>query len=717
MNQQSSIKKLESNVSNRDSIRPRMLLLLLAIIVSCSLVFEPSAAAQSATGRVIKGNTPGIVSVGKHLGREDASKKISVTLWLQLHNRALLDNFAEQLYDKNSPNYRHWLKPAELKALFAPSAEEAKTVEQFLTEHNLNVSRVGPANFSVTVEGTVADIERAFSVEIHKFSLAGETRRANINDPTIEGPAGDLVAAVYGMDDNSYKHPVHRASDVLGGKPAAKRLDAATLEAASSGGASSFFGPCFTGVATQVFSTNGGLPIATYTGNTYGAVSVDGQEGLPCGYTPQQIYTAYNLNGLYAKGFQGQGQTIVILNWTDAPTVTRDANLFNTLNNLPPLTANNFQIVHYPVFCGCLPANGALLEVDLDVEWSHAVAPAANLVVLFALSPSPADVDNATVFAITKGLGSTISGSFGGQEHLFSSTVLNQENLIAELAAVSGISTNYSTGDDGTFSSGGFGFPTIEVPAGVPFATAVGGVSLALNPDDTIAWQSGWGTNATGLVGGPTVGNFVADPPVRAGFQAGGGGGASGFFAKPKFQEGVGVPGTQRQVPDISWLADPLTGGEVVTSEGNGVFVGVIGGTSLSTPMFSGLWAIANQEAGQPLGQAAQYLYTMPAGTITDILPQQSPTNLTGTIQDSTGIHHFSAAQLVEPPVFPLVLPRGFRSFLFQNPADQEWDAISFGTDVTLKVTKGWDNVTGVGTPNGEAFADFFAPPAAAAKR
>lgn len=182
------------------------------------------------------------------------------------------------------------------------------------------------------------------------------------------------------------------------------------------------------------------------------------------------------------------------------------------------------------------------------------------------------------------------------------------------------------------------------------------------------------------------------------------------FFAKPHFQMGV-VPGTQRQIPDISWLADPLTGGEIVSSDEDGVFVGVIGGTSLATPMFSGLWAIANQEAGQPLGQAAQYLYAMPAGTITDIQPQVSSTNLVGTIQDSTGVHHFGAAELMEPPIFPLGLPTGFRSFLLQNPGDLEWDAISFGTDETLKVTKGWDPVTGVGTPNGKAFADFFAPP------
>jgi hypothetical protein len=102
---------------------------------------------------------------GRNLGNawNIPTKNITVTLWLQPHNRALLDRLAEQLCDKPSPNYRHWLKPAELKAQFAPTDEEVKTVKQFLLDHNLRFSRVGPANFSVTAKGTVAEVEDAFS--------------------------------------------------------------------------------------------------------------------------------------------------------------------------------------------------------------------------------------------------------------------------------------------------------------------------------------------------------------------------------------------------------------------------------------------------------------------------------------------------------------------------------------------------------------------------
>jgi subtilase family serine protease len=567
----------------------------------------------------------------------------------------------------------------------------------------LKISSVGAANFSVTAQGTVAEIEKAFSVKINKFDVGSETHRANTSDPTIAGPAGALVAAVYGLDDNTYKHPILQASDMLGGKLAAS----VRLDAANSGG-NLFLGPCFTGVETESFAPGGALPFATYTGNGYGQLATaEGQVGLPCGYTPQQIYTAYHLNELYAKGFKGQGQTIVILNWYGAPTVAQDANTFSALNNLPPLTSANFNIIDFPFNCGCGLIETA--EIDLDVEWSHAIAPQANIVVVVAPSPNLADIDNATVFAINEGLGNTISGSFGAEEPVLSPVVLNQENLIAELAAVSGISTNYSSGDSGGLFDD---LPSTLVPGSVLFATSVGGVSLALNPDNTIDWQSGWGLNQTGIIG--SFSSFVADPPIIFGFRGGSGGGASGFFAKPKFQKGL--PGSFRQTPDISWLADPLTGGEVVIFDGFGEVVTVSGGTSLAAPMFSGLWAIANQEAGEPLGQAAPYLYTMPADAITDIMPLEEPTNPTAVIQDSTGFHHFTAPELAKFGFFPLTLPTGFYSAIYQNPGDQSWDILAFGVSPVLKVKKGWDDLTGLGTPNGEAFADFFAPKPAAEK-
>jgi len=121
------------------------------------------------------------------------------------------------------------------------------------------------------------------------------------------------------------------------------------------------------------------------------------------------------------------------------------------------------------------------------------------------------------------------------------------------------------------------------------------------------------------------------------------------------------------------------------------------------------LWAIANQEAlaggGTELGQAAPYLYSLPAGTISDIVPVTSATNVTGSIKDSAGTKKYSAARLAEAtPAEHL-----FVSALWDIFTDEYTAAVvSFGTDPGLTIAPGWDNVTGVGTPNAQAFADFF---------
>src|ERR1700728_654401 len=673
--------------------------------LAVALLLAGGAAAQSASqsvaSQVIAGNTPGFIAIAKNVGPESASTTISVTLWLQPHNRAALDTLVEQLYDKNSPSYHQWLKPAQLISQFAPTEADLAVAKQFLIDHNLKVTNVGPANFSITAQGTVGEVQRAFAVQIDKFTVGSETHRGNTSNPTIEGPAAAVVAAVFGLDDYTVTHPVEQVTN--GFKPSKPAAAPTTKLSSVSSDGIFYSGQCFPGTTTEVFTTGGALPFGTYKGNRYGQPVNGGGLGSlpPCGYDPAEIRTAYNLNGLYGKGFHGEGQTIVIIDWYGSPYITADANVFSSLNGLPPLTPSNFNIIYYPDNCNC---GGIDPEINLDVEWSHALAPEANIILLVPPSNSFADINNATVYAITYGLGNVISGSYGAPESLVPPVILEQTSLISELAAVSGISANYATGDYGDDTVYGVP-PTISTPADSPYSTGIGGVSLATNSDNTLAWQSGWGTNITGIVAPPADGGYVADPPLNFGFDFGSGGGASGFFSKPSFQKKVS--GKWRSLPDISWLADPYTGAEIVLFDGTGEAVAVYGGTSLATPMFSAIWAIANQEAGVPLGQAAPYLYSMPADTITDVVPVGSTTNPTGIIQDSTGFHHYTAAALAAP----LDGTTKFYSGIYNSPFDDEWDIVTFGTDSSLKTKTGWDNVTGLGTPNGQAFADFFAAP------
>lgn len=668
-------------------------LLVRCLLVTSVLLFSVLVSG-AADGAYVANSTPAYVSTAKKLGPASSSTSIEVTIWLQPHNRSALDALARELYNPNSPSYRHWLKGAEIAAQFAPTAAEAKTVEEFFSSNNLKVLRVGPDNFYVCAQGTIADVEKAFHVSLNEYQVGSQTLRANASNPYIEGPAAALVQAVSGLDNGQFTHPLDTWPSNPG--PKTNSLSSRTdLSHATSASDSSWFDTaCFPGPVTLTYGVKGAYPYATYTGNGYSSGS------LGCGYSPANIYAAYNLSGLYAEGHDGTGQTVVIVDWCDSPTIREDANAFSSRFGLPALTTSNFTIINYPTLSPC---SGVNLEINVDVEWTHAIAPGANLDLLVPYSGALEDVDEAVFFAATSGLGNVISGSYTTPEFFVPGSELSKENLISEIAAVAGIATNFASGDAGSY--GGFLPATVSVPADLPYATGVGGVSLALNADNSIAFQTGWETYRTFLTNEGTI----FDPPVsQGGFVGGSGGGPSAFFAKPSFQ--AAVAGKFRQVPDIAWLADPLTGGVVVISQTGQLPLQVwytIGGTSLATPMFSALWAIANQEAGVPLGQAAPYLYSMPKTTITDIVPYTSSHNATAVIKESSSVTHtYNPAELVE--VDPSLIGP-FYSAIWAAPNGPDL-AVSFGADYTLKVKPGWDDVTGLGTPNAKAFADWFAP-------
>jgi subtilase family serine protease len=165
------------------------------------------AQSVNAKGMRIANNTPRFVHQAENIGPEDSSRVIEVTVWVRLNNQNAFHQLVQQLYQKDSPRYHQWLTPAEFNDNFAPKAEAARVVQDFLTAHNLSVVSVGPDNSYVKARGNVSDVQNAFHVQIHKFKVAGKTYRANTSDPVIEGPAGLLVAAVGGMDNLSLPAP------------------------------------------------------------------------------------------------------------------------------------------------------------------------------------------------------------------------------------------------------------------------------------------------------------------------------------------------------------------------------------------------------------------------------------------------------------------------------------------------------------------------------
>ncbi len=670
--------------------------------------------AQDNSRHTIPNSKFGLAATAKDLGLEQTTKQITIYVWLQLHNADALQELVEQQYDPSSANYQNWLTADQFSSTYAPLPEEVATVKGFLGAHNLSVLSVGERNMYVKAQGSIADIQAAFNVEIHQFDVRGQTYRGNSTDPVMEGPAGALVSRVGGLSNFHMQPHIMRHVNPSTGKPFAAQAISAAPDGA-------IFSPyCLQGIATENFSTDGSTPKATYFGNVYGAPLTNTNLGTlaPCGYQPSDLQTAYGLKALYNIGLTGSNQNVVIVDPYGSPTIGTDASFYSSYYGLPPL---DLTVVPLGLSCaasaGTNPAlcQDAAYETSLDVESAHAVAPGANIVLIEAASLYNDDLNAAILYAVDNELGNVISNSYGApesQEGIPSNDPFGATLLVA---AAQGIAVNFSSGDYGDFSPIE-GYTDVSYPASSPYATAVGGTSLFLNQNKTMAFQTGWGNNFT-AISNPTDVNGYSTPLVPPdsspydglGFAGGSGGGRSGVFSKPSFQKSL--PGRVRLVPDISYLADPHTGIEIFCTGAscfddgsNGIELGLVGGTSLACPMFSALWAIANQRAGHPLGQAARSIYRLPSNAITDVGPFSSAFDVTGSITVGNRTTHENPLQLVMPET-----KTPFLSALFDG-GDGFWFVISFGTDSSLSTSWGWDDVTGLGTPNGLDFVKAVAP-------
>jgi len=659
-------------------------------LMSIAILTMPAAGAQQ-----ISNNVPAGTRQASDLGRVAPSQEMTITVQLQMQNKAAFDKVVDALYDPESPTFHKWLTEEDLKK-YAATREQSDAVRKELDSHGLEILSADEDGFSIRARGTAANVESAFNTEIHEFQRDGQIFRANVENARLSGAAGDYVAAVAGLESHQARPSLSRAVNLKTHQPP-PTVPLAKVKA--SGGLSSLItDKPLSAPETFTFKTPGAkLPVGVYYGNVYGA-----NPDLFPDYTPAQLQAIYGLPAAYKLGLNGKGQTIVILDAYGYPTVKEDANAFFELTGLPLLTSSNFSIV-YPEGKPVDPNAGVLtgwdIEISIDLQWAHSIAPGAKIVLVAAAGQDNEDFEDAMSYIIKHNLGDSVNDSWEADQDVNAGPLEEKSfDQILEIAAAKGISFQFSSGDGG---DGGIGTPigAPGVPSNSPHATAVGGTSILNVLGESGYEPLGWGGDFVEINN-----NGVLDPPSPQPFFGGSGGGESIFFPKPSWQKDL--PGTGRQAPDVSALADPYTGVPIVlTSDGKqGIQVGW-GGTSLASPIFTALWAIAEQKAGHSLGLAAPAIAALKPGELVDVLPLSSPTNAAGTIFDQTGSTHYSATALFDGLVDGAT---GFTSAVLDAGGGVDL-AIAFGLDSSLTVTKGWDNVTGYGTPNGLTFLDAVA--------
>jgi subtilase family serine protease len=338
-------------------------------------------------------------------------------------------------------------------------------------------------------------------------------------------------------------------------------------------------------------------------------------------YNPAQLQQAYGLNALYSRGITGKGATIVIVEPFGSPTIASDLRAFDSAEGVP--NPPSLRIIRP---AGKVPRYnpgdpnmvGWAGETTLDVEYAHAIAPGAKIL----LVETPGGGTSGTVslsqilvaekYVIRHHLGDVISQSFGATEQAAGSAAIQSLRSAYTAAYANHVTVLAASGDTGAagFEANQQTYYTHAVtswPASDPLVTAVGGTHLDLDASgnrvsaDTV-WNDTYNQNANQVVNGSNGPNPL-----------GTGGGKSFVFARPSYQGKVrGITGAHRGVPDISMSA-ACSGAVNLYQTFGGEPAGWYAacGTSESSPLFSGIVALADQVAGHRLGLINPALYRL----------------------------------------------------------------------------------------------------------
>ena len=361
------------------------------------------------------------------------------------------------------------------------------------------------------------------------------------------------------------------------------------------------------------------IPAAAAAGANYGLFTCQvGLSSATC-YDPYEMRHAYNVDTLINAGLDGTGKTIVILDSFQSPNIVAELNFFNSFYGLASLNglggAPNPSLGTFtqiapdgltPFVVGNGNMTGWAEEITLDVVWSHAIAPGANITLVLAKSNNDADLLSALQYAVNNNLGDVISQSFGENESCEDPNLLAQQHQVFAEATAKNITIFASAGDNGAGQASCDGSTLVQAastPASDPLVTAVGGTELHAAPYCLTVLGCDPTTNpAAGTYQGEIVWN-------EAGIGATGGG-FSVIYDEPSYQQGTIHGGKQRGEPDVSYNSAVLHG--VLTYlDIPGLAVGfyLFGGTSAGSPQWSAITAIADQNAGRDLGFINRALY------------------------------------------------------------------------------------------------------------
>ncbi|MFL5718666.1 MAG: protease pro-enzyme activation domain-containing protein [Chloroflexota bacterium] len=620
-----------------------------ALILGSLLMASFSGSIDGASRSRLAGTKPSWATSKALVGHARSTQTVGFRLYLGWRDAGTAAALAQAVSNPKSSSYGHFLTPAQFRSRFAPTAGAVAAVQKWLKANGLKVTHTPANRHFVAAQGTVKQIQNAFATTLNVYKVSGIKVRAPSTNLSVPTTIAKYVSGVIGIDE-SYEF-IHSNTVIDKHAPPSAGFRNA---------------PPLSDYWAQFVS-----PYAYPAGFT----DVHNPPTAPWairGHTPAQVKGAYGISG-----FNGAGQTVAVIDAYASPTILQDVNQWSINRGLPTMTSGQFrQIVPPGVFRR--PQNprqdpqGWYGEETLDIEAVHGMAPAANIVYVGAPN-NYQDLDAAMNHVVDRHLAQIVTNSYGWHGELLPPGFIKPFEQTLMQGAIEGIGIYFSSGDSGDETSV-LGIADADFPASSPWVTAVGGTSLGVSANNTRAIETGWGTS-----------NYACDSTTlvctRTGWLYGAGGGDSRVFAEPSYQ--ASLPGTMRHVPDVAALGDPQTGYLVGQTQsfpdGNHYDEYRIGGTSLSSPIFAGLMALADQAAGSPHGFANPLFYAHPEAfyDVTSVKTAVARRNFANGVDASDGTSDF------------------LRTF------------DDYSGSPTQSTHAGWDNVTGLGTPGASFLATF----------
>jgi subtilase family serine protease len=298
---------------------------------------------------------------------------------------------------------------------------------------------------------------------------------------------------------------------------------------------------------------------------------------------------AYDILPVLHSGITGAGQTIVIIDAFQSPTINQDLATFDQTFGLPN---PSFHIIAPYGLTPWDPTDPNQVswseEISLDVQWSHAIAPGAAIDLVLAKTNADTDLQNAIQYAVTNNLGAVMSMSFGEAEQCMDPTLMAEQHATFQEAVNKGITVFASSGDNGSAQPSCDGTSYIEAastPASDPNVTGVGGTYLNANPingkyQGEQAWNENDDVDGTSITGAS-------------------GGGFSVVYPRPSYQNGYNNSSSMRGVPDVAYNASVDSGVLTYLGEVSPAGFYIFGGTSAGSPQMAAELALVNQEYGR----------------------------------------------------------------------------------------------------------------------